>query len=155
MKKITPFLWFNDQALEAARFYLSTFRNSKILEVRRDGKRVMGVRMSLDGLELTAFNGGPVFTFTEAISLSVDCGSQKEVDRLWNRLSKGGKNQRCGWLKDRYGLSWQIVPSVLAELLADPDPARSERVWVAMLKMRKLDIAELSRAHGAPSRPRS
>ncbi len=155
MKKITPFLWFNDQALEAARFYVSTFRNSKILEVRRDGKRVMGVRMSLDGLELTAFNGGPVFTFTEAISLSVDCGSQKEVDRLWNRLSKGGKKQRCGWLKDRYGLSWQIVPSVLAELLADPDPARSERVWVAMLKMRKLDIAELSRAHGAPSRPRS
>jgi predicted 3-demethylubiquinone-9 3-methyltransferase (glyoxalase superfamily) len=148
MKKVTPFLWFNAEALEAAKFYVSTFRNSRILEVRRDGKRVTGVTFSLDGLELTAFNGGPLFPFTEAISLCVACKAQKEVDRLWKRLSKGGRKQRCGWLKDRYGLSWQIVPSVLAELLGDPHPERSERVWKAMLKMRKLDIEALRRAHG-------
>ena len=155
MKKITPFLWFNDKAEEAAKFYVSTFANSRILNVRRDGDRVMSVTFRLDGLELTAFNGGPVFKFTEAISLSVDCTSQREVDRLWHRLSKGGRKQRCGWIKDRYGLSWQIVPSVLAQLLGDRDPAKSERAWRAMLKMGRLDIRKLKRAHRGPSRSRS
>ncbi len=151
MKKITPFLWFNDKAEEAAKFYVSTFANSRILNVRRDGARIMSVTFRLDGLELTAFNGGPLFKFTEAISLSVDCRSQREVDRLWRRLSKGGRKKRCGWVKDRYGLSWQIVPSVLGRLLGDKDSGKSERVWMAMLKMGKLNIRELKRAHRGPS----
>jgi len=157
MPKIHPFLWFDDQAEEAASFYVSIFRNSSILDVSRYGEgapRPAGTAMSvsfvLDGLELQALNGGPQFTFTEAISLFVSAQTQDEVDDLWEKLtSGGGEPGRCGWLKDRYGLSWQIVPPVLFELLGDPDPDRSSRVMQAMLGMGKLDIAALRAARDA------
>lgn len=153
MQKITPFLWFNDEAKEAMRFYVSIFKNSKFLGVSRYGEggpgpkgKVMTARFRLDGQELIALNGGPVFKFTEAISFSVDCRTQQEVDRLWKKLTKGGKPGRCGWLKDKYGLSWQIVPSAMGELLGGSDPEKSGRVMKAMLQMSKIDIAKLRRA---------
>jgi len=157
MPKITPCLWFDTQGEEAAEFYTSVFPNSKITEVTHYGSAgprpegtVMTVTFLLDGQEYVALNGGPEFTFNEAISLQVDCGSQDEVDHYWTTLSAdGGEQGPCGWLRDRFGLSWQIVPRQLTELLADPDQARAQRVMQAMLQMRKIDIAELYRAADA------
>ena len=155
MQKITPYLWFDNQAEEAANFYVSLFKNSGILDVSRFGEggpgpggTVMTVSFQLAGQALVALNGGPYFKFTEAISLFVHCETQEEVDELWAKLSAGGEEGQCGWLKDRYGLSWQIVPTALGEMLNDPDPARGQRVMQAMLQMRKLDIAALRRAYG-------
>jgi predicted 3-demethylubiquinone-9 3-methyltransferase (glyoxalase superfamily) len=154
MHKITPFLWFDSQAEEAANFYVSVFRNSRILKVVRYGEggpgpkgSAMTVAFELDGVKFTALNGGPLFKFSEAISFVVDCDTQAEIDALWEKLSAGGEESRCGWLKDRYGLSWQVVPTVLPELLGDKDPARAQRAMQAMLKMVKLDIAALQKAH--------
>jgi predicted 3-demethylubiquinone-9 3-methyltransferase (glyoxalase superfamily) len=150
MQTITPFLWFDGKAGEAAKFYTSIFKNSKILSVKRDGKKVMCVTFRINGQKLIAFNGGPHFKLTPAISLFVECKTQKEVDELWKKLLKGGEAQRCGWLKDKYGLSWQIIPEILSELLCDKDPAKSERVWQAMMEMVKIEIKALKRAyHGA------
>ena len=149
MQKITPFLWFDNQAEEAANFYVSIFKNSKILGVSRSGEAGPAVTVSfeLDGLAFTALNGGPHFTFSEAISLFVDCASQEEVDELWARLTDGGEESMCGWLKDKYGLSWQIVPRVLIELMQDEDSAKAKRVTEAMLQMRKIDIGQLQCAY--------
>lgn len=156
MPKITPFLWFDNQAEEAANFYTSIFKNSEIKSVSRvvesdsglKGK-AMSVTFLLDGREITALNGGPVFKFNEAVSFFVHCETQQEVDEYWERLGEGGQAGQCGWLKDKYGLSWQIVPNVLGELLADKDTAKANRVMQAMLKMSKLDIAALKRAYSA------
>jgi predicted 3-demethylubiquinone-9 3-methyltransferase (glyoxalase superfamily) len=155
-QKITPFLWFDGKAEEAANFYVSVFRNSKILKIARYGEAgpgpkgsVMTVVFSLDGQEFIALNGGPNFKFTEAISFSVDCETQAEVDEFWEKLSAGGEQGPCGWLKDKYGLSWQVNPSVLGEMMTDPDPAKSKRVMEAMLQMKKIDIAGLRRAYEA------
>jgi predicted 3-demethylubiquinone-9 3-methyltransferase (glyoxalase superfamily) len=147
MQAITPFLWFDGKAGEAAKFYTSIFKDSKIVNVKRDGKKVMAVTFRINGQELIAFNGGPHFKFTPAISLFVECKTQQEVDRLWKKLLKGGKAQRCGWLKDKYGLSWQIIPAILGELLGDKDPAKTGRVWDAMMQMVKIDIKTLKRAY--------
>lgn len=154
MKKITPYLWFDTQAEEAANFYVSLFKNSKILSSNRFDEsapgtdaKIMLVTFQLDGQEFVALNGGPHFRFTEAISLFVDCESQEEVDRLWEQLSAGGEVQQCGWLKDKYGLSWQIIPSRLMELMQDPDPVKAGRVQQAMLKMVKIDIQALENAY--------
>src|SRR4051794_26808412 len=154
MQKITTFLWFDNQAEEAAALYTSLFPNSRITDVSRYGDAgpgapgsVMTVTFELAGQQFTALNGGPRFPFTEAISLSVDCASQEEVDELWDKLTAdGGEESQCGWLKDRYGLSWQIVPRRLSELLTDPDPARANRAMQAMLGMRKLDVKALEDA---------
>ena len=153
MPKITPFLWFDTQAEEAANFYVSVFRNSKISKITRYGEAgpgplgsVMTVEFALDGHEIIALNGGPHFKFNEAISFSVDCKTQQEVDEYWKKLSEGGEEGPCGWLKDKYGLSWQVNPTVLGEMLNDPDPQRAKRVMEAMLKMKKIVIADLERA---------
>ena len=147
MQKITPFLWFDDKAEEAMNFYVSIFKNSKIKSLNRlpDGKVISG-SFQLEGQDFHALNGGPRFQFTEAISLMVDCETQAEVDALWAKLSEGGQVQPCGWLKDRYGLSWQIIPSLLGKLLQDKDPAKAGRVMQAMLQMKKIDIEGLKRA---------
>jgi len=157
VQKITTCLWFDNNAEEAVNFYTSIFKNSKVLEVARYGEAgpgpagsVVTMRFQLDGVELMALNGGPQFKFSEAISLSVDCASQAEVDALWEKLSEGGSEDQCGWLKDKFGLSWQIVPRVLPELLADPNPEKSKRVMEAMLKMKKIDIARLKQAYEQP-----
>lgn len=154
MPKISPFLWFDTQAEEAANFYVSIFNNSKIVKINRYGEAgpgpkggVMTIVFQLDGQEFIALNGGPVFKFTEAISLIVNCKTQEEVDTYWARLVEGGEESRCGWLKDKYGLSWQIIPTLLAEMLGDPDPQKAKRVMQAMLKMKKIDVAELQRAY--------
>lgn len=154
MPKITPFLWFDTQAEEAAKFYVSIFKNSRILEISRYGAAgpgpkgsVMTVRFELDGQEFIGLNGGPHFKFTEAISLYVDCKTQEEVDQHWEKLLEGGGEVQCGWLKDKYGLSWQVIPKVLGEMLSDPDPAKSKRVMQAMLQMKKIDIAGLRKAY--------
>jgi len=160
MQKITPFLWFDNQAEEAVNFYVSVFRNSRITNIARygddaakvSGRRqgsVMTVAFELDGQPFVALNGGPVFTFSPAVSFVVDCATQEEVDRLWDRLSAGGEPQQCGWLRDKYGVTWQIVPAVLGKLLSDPDAARAQRVMQAMLQMNKLDIGALKQAAGA------
>jgi predicted 3-demethylubiquinone-9 3-methyltransferase (glyoxalase superfamily) len=153
MQKITTNLWFDTEAEEAAKFYVTLFANSKITNISRYSEAgpgpagsVMTVTFELDGQEFTGLNGGPVFKFTEAVSLLVNCESQDEVDRLWDALSAGGEIQQCGWLKDKFGLSWQIVPTVLNELVGDPDPAKAQRAMEAMLQMKKLDIAALQRA---------
>jgi predicted 3-demethylubiquinone-9 3-methyltransferase (glyoxalase superfamily) len=159
-QKITPFLWFDRQAEEAVSFYTSIFKNSKIVSITRYGEEgaqaagmpketVMTMAFQLDGQEFVALNGGPHFKFTEAISFVVDCDSQNEVDYYWENLSEGGdeKAQQCGWLKDKYGVSWQIVPAVLNELLSDPDPVKSGRVMKAMLPMKKIDIEALKQAY--------
>jgi predicted 3-demethylubiquinone-9 3-methyltransferase (glyoxalase superfamily) len=158
MPKISPFLWFDTQAEEAAGFYVRLFPNSRIVTMARYGEAgpgpkgsVMTVVFQLDGKEFIALNGGPHFKFTEAISFSVDCKSQEEVDRYWNGLADGGEEGPCGWLKDRFGLSWQINPTVLGEMLSDPDPAKSKRVMEAMLKMKKIDIEGLKQAYQGPS----
>jgi predicted 3-demethylubiquinone-9 3-methyltransferase (glyoxalase superfamily) len=158
MQKISPFLWFDDQAEEAANFYVSIFRNSWIRSVSRYGDggpslpgTAMSVTFTLDGLEFQALNGGPQFTFSEATSFFVSAVTQDEIDHLWDHLTSGGGDPgQCGWLKDRYGLSWQIVPPILGELLGDPDPDRSGRVMQAMMGMGKIDIAELLAAHDGP-----
>ena len=158
-QRITPFLWFDTQAEEAVKFYTSVFKNSRILDTDRYSEEaskaagrpagsIMVMDFELDGQRFTALNGGPHFRFNEAISLVVHCKSQEEVDHYWNRLTEGGdeRAQQCGWLKDRFGLSWQVVPDRLAELLHDPDPAKGKRAMDAMLKMKKIDIPELERA---------
>jgi predicted 3-demethylubiquinone-9 3-methyltransferase (glyoxalase superfamily) len=154
MQKITPFLWFDGKAEEAMNFYVSIFKNSTVGSVTRYGAAgpgpkgsVVSATFRLDGQEFFALNGGPHFTFTPAISFFVNCETQQEVDELWERLSEGGEKSRCGWLKDKYGLSWQIIPSVLSELLHDKDPAKSGRVMKAMMQMGKIDIAGLQRAY--------
>ena len=158
MQKITPNLWFNDQAEEAVKFYTSIFKNSKILTIARyttDGAKVSGrpqgsvmtVAFQLEGQDFLALNGGPVFKFTEAISLIVNCETQEEVDYFWENLSKGGEEGVCGWLKDKYGLSWQVVPTIVGEIMQDKDPQKVERFMSVLLKMKKLDIEGLKKAY--------
>jgi predicted 3-demethylubiquinone-9 3-methyltransferase (glyoxalase superfamily) len=160
LQKITPCLWFDTQAEEAAQYYCAIFRNSRILSMSHYGEAgheihgmsagsVLTVEFELDGQAFTALNGGPVFKFNEAISLQVNCDDQEELDRYWDRLSAGGDEtaRQCGWLKDKYGVSWQIVPAVLPDMMADADQRKTERVMTALLKMKKLDIAELKRAY--------
>ena len=154
MQKITPFLWFDDQAEDAMNFYVSIFKNSKITSLTRYGDAGPGPKgtvvtgtFQLEGQEFMALNGGPQFKFTEAISFFVDCKTQQEVDELWEKLSEGGEKSRCGWLKDKYGLSWQIIPTALGEMLRDKDPEKSKRVMMAMMQMIKIDIAALDRAY--------
>ena len=157
-QKITPFLWFEDQAEEAADFYVSIFENSRIVSVMRyneasaraAGRRagsVMTVAFVLDGQEFTALNGGPIFKFSEATSFVVHCQSQKEVDHFWERLADGGQESQCGWLKDRFGVSWQVVPTVLSRMLQDQDPQKAKRAMAAMLQMKKISIDGLQRAY--------
>jgi len=145
MQKITPFLWFDTQAEEAAKFYVSIFPKSKILKTARYGDAGPGPKGSVMTVEFE-INGGPVFKLTEAFSLVVDCKDQKELDHYWNKLSQGGQESMCGWLKDKYGLSWQITPTILGNLVSDPDPNKAKRAMEAMLKMRKIDIAALKAA---------
>jgi predicted 3-demethylubiquinone-9 3-methyltransferase (glyoxalase superfamily) len=160
IQKITPCLWFDDQAEEAAKFYTAIFRNSQITSMTRYGEAgrevhgrpagtVMTVAFELDGHAFTALNGGPMFKFNEAISFQVYCETQADVDYYWEKLSEGGDRnaQQCGWLKDKYGASWQVVPNVLPKMLADPDAAKSQRVMKSMLQMKKIDIGELKRAY--------
>lgn len=154
MQKITPFLWFDSNAEEAMNFYISIFKNSKVLDITRYGEAgpgpkgsVLTAAFELDGLELIALNGGPHFKFTEAISLAVSCETQDEVDEFWEKLSEGGETGKCGWLKDKYGLSWQINPRVLGEMLQDKDPEKAKRVMEAMLQMDKIDIKKLKQAY--------
>ena len=157
-QKITPFLWFDDDAEEAVKFYVSIFKNSKIGRMTRYGEEgakvsgrpegtVMTIAFQLEGQTFAALNGGPHFKFTEAISLVVNCKTQKEVDELWEKLSEGGEEGQCGWLKDKFGVSWQIVPTALGKLMGDPDPEKSRRVIEAMLQMHKIDVAKLKQAH--------
>ena len=154
MQKITPYLWFNDKAEEAVNFYTSIFKNSSIGSVSRYGEggpgpagQVMNMSFNLFGQEFLALNGGPVFSFTPAISFLVNCESQQEVDDYWDKLSAGGEIQQCGWLMDKFGVSWQIIPTILGELLSDKDPAKAKRVMDAMLLMKKIDIAGLKQAY--------
>jgi predicted 3-demethylubiquinone-9 3-methyltransferase (glyoxalase superfamily) len=154
MQKITPFLWFDGKAEEAANFYVSIFKNSKITNVGRYGDAgpgpkgtAMSVTFQLEGQDFFALNGGPHFSFTPAISFFVDCKTQEEVDELWEKLSAGGEKSRCGWLKDKYGLSWQIIPTILGELLHSKDAERSSRAMKAMLTMDKIDIKALQQAY--------
>jgi predicted 3-demethylubiquinone-9 3-methyltransferase (glyoxalase superfamily) len=153
LAKITPCLWFDTEGEKAAKFYTTVFKNSRILDVAHYGSAgprpegtVMAVRFELDGHAFVALNGGPEFTFDEAISFQIACDSQAEVDEFWTRLSESGEEGPCGWLKDRFGVSWQIVPTVLFELLGDPDQAKAQRAMAAMLGMKKIDIAEVERA---------
>ena len=154
MRKITPFLWFNGNAEEAALFYTSILKNSRILTISRYGEggpfpagTAMSVTFQLEGQDFMALNGGPEFTFSPAISFFVNCGTQAEVDELWEKLSAGGEKGRCGWLEDKFGLSWQIIPSILGELLQDRDPLKSGRVMQAMLQMDKIIIKDLQDAY--------
>ncbi len=153
-QKITPFLWFNNNAEEAINFYTSLFKNSKIISINRYGDEVPGMKgkvltaiFELNGQEFMAIDGGPQFKFTEAISMFVDCEDQEEVDKLWNKLTGGGEESQCGWLKDKFGLSWQIIPKDLGNLLSDPDAGKAHRVMMAMLKMHKIDVAKLKEAY--------
>jgi predicted 3-demethylubiquinone-9 3-methyltransferase (glyoxalase superfamily) len=154
MQKITPFLWFDGEAEEAMRFYVSIFKNSRIVGVSRYGDAgpgpkgtVMVAKFELDGQEFLALNGGPQFTFSPAVSFVVNCETQGEVDDYWDKLSAGGEKQQCGWLKDKYGLSWQIVPTILGEMMQDKDAGKSQRVMKAMLQMTKIDIKSLQEAY--------
>ena len=158
MQKITPFLWFDNKAEEAVNFYVSVFKNSKITGITRYGDAgsevagrpkgtVMTIAFQLEGQEFVALNGGPVFTFSPAISFVVNCETQEEVDNLWEKLSEGGEIEQCGWLRDKYGVSWQIVPTILGEMLQDKDAEKSERVMKAMLQMKKIDIKGLRQAY--------
>jgi predicted 3-demethylubiquinone-9 3-methyltransferase (glyoxalase superfamily) len=160
MSKIAPCLWFDNNGEEAAKFYTSIFKNSKIKNIARYGDAaaqaagrpkgsVLTVSFELDGQEFLALNGGPIFKINEAVSLMVNCENQDELDHFWNKLSEGGdpKAQQCGWLKDKFGVSWQIVPSMIAKMMADPDPAKTNRVMQAVLQMKKLDIATLQKAY--------
>ena len=158
MSTVTPFLWFDTEAKEAAEFYTSVFPNSRITKVTtrpdRSEETVLTVEFDLDDRRFIALNGGPQYSFTEAFSLSTDCRTQDEVDRYWATLTEGGEEGPCGWLKDRYGLSWQVVPEVLPRLLTDPDRDRADRVFAAMMTMKKIDIAELERAADGAAAPR-
>lgn len=156
-RRITPCLWFDTQAEEAANFYCGIFKNAKIKDISRYGKAgqdvhgkppgsVMTVAFELDGQPFVALNGGPLFKFTEAISFQMFCDTQAEIDHYWNALSEGGQEGPCGWLKDKYGLSWQVVPAAIPQMMSDPDPKKSERVMNAFLKMKKFDLATLQRA---------
>jgi predicted 3-demethylubiquinone-9 3-methyltransferase (glyoxalase superfamily) len=158
MQKITPFLWFDDKAEEAVNFYVSIFENSKITGITRYGEAgsevaerpegtVMTIAFLLDGQEFVALNGGPMFTFSPAISFVVNCETQEVVDKLWEKLSEGGEIEQCGWLRDKYGVSWQIVPTILGEMLQDKNAEKSERVMKAMLQMKKIDIKGLRQAY--------
>ncbi len=154
MQKITPFLWFDHQAEDAVEFYRSVFRKSNILRITRYGREgpgpegaVMTIEFRIGDQEFVALNGGPVFSFSQAISFVINCRTQKEIDYYWERLSEGGEQQPCGWLKDRFGISWQVVPVLLAEMLADPDPEKSGRVMKAMLPMGRLELAVLKKAY--------
>lgn len=147
MKKITPFLWFDTQAEEAMNHYVSIFKNSKVLNVNRAGGKVLTVTFELDGQQFIGLNAGPQFKFTEAVSFLVNCETQQEVDQFWEKLSQGGEKGRCGWLKDKFGLSWQIVPSALSRLMSDPNPKKSKAVFDAMMKMDKIEIRDLQRAY--------
>ena len=154
MQKITPFLWFDNNAEEAVNHYLAIFKNSKINKVLRCGDAgpgpkgsILTIAFQLEGQDFIALNGGPIFKFTEAISLSVDCKSQQEVDDLWEKLSDGGQKSQCGWLKDKFGLSWQVVPTALVEMLQDQDAEKAKRVMAAMMQMSKIDIAILKQAY--------
>ena len=156
MQKITPCLWFDTEGEEAAKFYTSIFPNSRIVDVSYYGEAgprpagtVLTVEFELDGQRFTALNGGPDFTFNEAVSFQIDCEDQEETDRYWNALTEGGEEGPCGWLKDKFGLSWQVVPKRLRELLSDPDQERSQRAMEAMLRMKKIDVEELERAAAA------
>jgi predicted 3-demethylubiquinone-9 3-methyltransferase (glyoxalase superfamily) len=160
MQKITPFLWFDGKAEEAMNFYVSIFKNSKVVNVTRCGEAgpgpkgtVMSATFQLDGQPFMALNGGPLFTFSPAISFFVSCETQEEVDELWEKLSEGGEKQRCGWLKDQYGVSWQIIPTALGEMLQDKDAEKSNKVMRAMLQMDKIDIDTLRRAYLASGTP--
>ena len=157
MQKITPFLWFDGKAEEAMNFYVSIFKNSKVGRVTRYGDAgpgpkgsVMSATFQIEGQEFFALNGGPQFQFTPAISFFVNCETQQEVDELWQKLSAGGEKNRCGWLRDKYGLSWQIIPTALGEMLRDKDPAKANRVMKAMLQMDKIDIKGLKQAYDQP-----
>jgi predicted 3-demethylubiquinone-9 3-methyltransferase (glyoxalase superfamily) len=158
MQKIIPCLWFDRQAEEAVNFYVSIFQNSKILNSARYGEAgakasgmprgtLMTIAFMLEGQEFMALNGGPVFTFSPAISLAVNCATQKELDGLWQKLSQGGQTEQCGWLKDKYGVSWQIVPAIIGQMMTDPDPRKSERVMGALLQMKKIDMDALKQAY--------
>jgi len=147
MPTITPFLWFDSQAEETMNYYLSIFKNSKVLSVNRADGKVLTVTFELEGQKFMALNGGPHFKFTEAISLFVNCETQQEVDEMWEKLSQGGEKGRCGWLKDRFGLWWQIIPSALGKLMNDPNPKKSRAVFQAMMKMNKIAIKDLERAY--------
>ena len=154
MQKITPFLWFDGKAEEAAKFYTSIFKNSKIGRVSRYGEAgpgpkgaVMSATFELDGQEFIALNGGPQFAFSPAISFFVNCETQEELDEIWEKLCEGGKKNRCGWLQDKFGVSWQVIPTALGKLMSDPDPEKSGRVMRAMLQMEKIDIRALQQAH--------
>jgi predicted 3-demethylubiquinone-9 3-methyltransferase (glyoxalase superfamily) len=154
MQKITPFLWFDNNAEEAMKFYTSIFKNSKIGGIRRCGDAgpgakgtVMSATFQIEGQKFMVLNGGPHFKFTPAISFFVNCETQAEVDELWEKLLAGGETMQCGWLKDKFGISWQIIPKALGEMLGDKDPQKSQRVMKAMMKMIKIDVAELRRAH--------
>jgi predicted 3-demethylubiquinone-9 3-methyltransferase (glyoxalase superfamily) len=154
MQKIIPYLWFDDKAEEAVNLYVSVFKDSKIVRLTRYGEAgpgpkgtVMSAAFQLEGQDFLALNGGPLFAFTPAISLFVNCETQQEVDELWEKLSAGGKKERCGWLKDKYGLSWQIIPSVLGKLLQGKDPKKAQKVMQAMLQMDKIDIKTLQQAY--------
>ena len=151
MPKITPFLCFDGQAEEAMNFYSSIFKNTKVLSVRRANGRVMSVTFELEGQQFIGLNAGPKYKFTEAVSFFVNCETQAEVDELWEKLSAGGEQGRCGWLKDKFGLSWQIIPKALGKLMSDPDPEKSKAVMQAMLKMNKIVIKDLERAHDTAS----
>jgi predicted 3-demethylubiquinone-9 3-methyltransferase (glyoxalase superfamily) len=154
MQKITPFLWFDGKAEEAAKFYTSIFKNSKMGQIRRFGDAgpgpkgsVLAASFEIEGQEFVGLNGGPQFNFTPAISFFVNCETQEEVDEFWDKLSEGGRKNRCGWLQDKFGVSWQIVPTALGKLLGDPDPEKSSRVMKAMLQMEKLEIRGLQEAY--------
>ncbi|MEO9363680.1 MAG: VOC family protein [Nitrososphaera sp.] len=158
MQKITPFLWFDSNAEEAAKFYTSIFKNSRIIDISRYGEAGAGASGRLNGTVMTALfelerqqfialNGGPVFKFSPAISFVVNCETQQEVDEFWEKLSEGGETEQCGWLKDKFGVSWQVVPTVLGEMMMDKDPKKSERVMQAMLQMKKIDIEGLRKAY--------
>jgi predicted 3-demethylubiquinone-9 3-methyltransferase (glyoxalase superfamily) len=160
VKQITPFLWFDKEAEDAANFYVSVFPNSKLGRIARYGEAgpgepgaVMTVEFELNGLRFVALNGGPQYKFTEAVSFFINCETQEEVDNYWEKLSEGGEEGPCGWLKDRYGLSWQVVPTVLLELLNDPDQAKAQRVMSAMLQMRKIEIEPLQRVYEGVEQP--
>jgi len=159
MQKVSPFLWYDDKAEEAANLYVSIFKNSKITGITRYDENaskaagrpvgtVMTVEFQLEGQEFVALNGGPHFKFTEAVSFVINCATQEEVDKFWEKLTQGGQESQCGWLKDKYGLSWQVVPTILSEMLQDKDPEKSQRVMQAMLQMKKLDISTLKQAYG-------
>jgi predicted 3-demethylubiquinone-9 3-methyltransferase (glyoxalase superfamily) len=147
MKKISAFLWFNNNAMEAMKFYRSIFKDTKVIEVHRKGSKVLWVHFQLHGQDFMGLNGGPHFKFTPAISFFVSCRDQKEVDYFWEKLSRGGRKSQCGWLQDKFGLSWQIIPTALGQLMGDKDKKKADRVFDAMMKMSKIDIAALKRAY--------